>query len=289
MSASFNPDEPAITGQEMDTPCVSTEPWYSSFLSNVLQSVAGTLNVNHPTRPAFICETCSKTFKRISSLKMHRRLHSGQKEYVCPECHKQFFQKGNLEIHMLTHSAACPYQCTICSKTFNQKSNLKVHQQRRHSIKISPMTYSVRWSCSQCNSSFAKKTLLSKHERDTGHRQIIKRDASTGLDEMSFVVPAPSKILQQVQDRKAIPLVEVKFLEGEPKMCRVVQVRGGEMVVRPVKGDDLGDLTAGENVAMTVIAFIYQSLDENGRQVFVLQPPRKLAKAGTLADAADLD
>ena len=57
-----------------------------------------------------VCETCRKGFKSKSYLKIHGRIHSGEKPYNCDICDKKFARKGDLNTHQLTHSGLKIYQ-----------------------------------------------------------------------------------------------------------------------------------------------------------------------------------
>lgn len=52
----------------------------------------------------FLCNYCSRRFKRQEHLKRHfRSLHTCEKPYDCPHCHKKFSRLDNLNLHLKTH------------------------------------------------------------------------------------------------------------------------------------------------------------------------------------------
>lgn len=47
------------------------------------------------------CETCQKTFKKLSLLQRHMVVHTKEKQFSCPVCNKMFVQKASLSVHMM--------------------------------------------------------------------------------------------------------------------------------------------------------------------------------------------
>lgn len=57
------------------------------------------------SRTKHICKQCGKTFKRAHNLKIHGRLHNGDRPYGCPfpECEKEFRWKSSIVSHINWH------------------------------------------------------------------------------------------------------------------------------------------------------------------------------------------
>ncbi|KAF9421753.1 hypothetical protein HW555_002434 [Spodoptera exigua] len=111
----------------------------------------------------FECEQCHRVFQHRNSLLYHVLSHSG-KQHVCRECGKGFYTVGALKIHKRVHNGDRPYKCDICGRDFRQWSDLKYHKVSIHSDQKS-------FKCEFCGKDFARKYSLNVHRRiHTGER-----------------------------------------------------------------------------------------------------------------------
>ena len=66
------------------------------------------------------CKKCGKCFSVAGDLKIHERVHTGEKSHECKQCGKGFSQAGDLRKHERVHTGEKPYECKQCGKCFNQ-------------------------------------------------------------------------------------------------------------------------------------------------------------------------
>lgn len=102
-----------------------------------------------------LCDICGKGFGTSDKLKIHYRIHTGDKPFACKYCEKRFTKKDYLIMHERVHTGEKPYPCEFCGKCFNQAASLRIHV-RGH-------TGERPYICQFCNGGYISRGSLNLH------------------------------------------------------------------------------------------------------------------------------
>ncbi|XP_040908469.1 sal-like protein 3b [Toxotes jaculatrix] len=130
-SASPVPNSPPLSLNSDETKFLSgglLDSMQTSETSKLQQLVE---NIDKKITDPNQCVLCHRVLSCQSALKMHYRIHTGERPFKCKVCGRAFTTKGNLKTHIGVHRENPPVQvqhsCPICQKKFTNAVVLQQH------------------------------------------------------------------------------------------------------------------------------------------------------------------
>ncbi|XP_030036546.2 gastrula zinc finger protein XlCGF17.1 [Manduca sexta] len=102
------------------------------------------------------CSYCDYRASNAEQVKIHERLHTGERPYVCKECNAGFHRKSSYLQHVAIHLPEKTVQCDQCSARFKSVTLMRIHKSRHR-----PPQYSFK--CRVCDNSFARRRNVARH------------------------------------------------------------------------------------------------------------------------------
>lgn len=85
-----------------------------------------------PDRP-FSCDKCGRKFIRITHMRRHMRIHTGERPFLCHICGRRYARGDYLRAHIQAHRKERMHKCKVCGEVFLDLVRFSEHC-RSHSV-----------------------------------------------------------------------------------------------------------------------------------------------------------
>lgn len=119
------------------------------------------------------CAECGKTFAQPGELKLHERIHNGERPFKCTVCGKSYKTASLRTAHMDSHIEGKTFECQLCGKQLQTRTCYRNHI-KRHSEER-------KHECDVCSKKFYTKYNVKIHRQKV--HKLIDGDANVALEE----------------------------------------------------------------------------------------------------------
>ena len=116
-----------------------------------------------PQTNALCCSICNKTFKYAKYLKVHVRLHTGERPYACTLCPMKYVSSSSLRLHRLnTHKEEAQQEEAISSSyiSYSSSSSEESYSSQKEEQEV------ISYKCALCDLVFAHESDLLWHKNN---------------------------------------------------------------------------------------------------------------------------
>ncbi|XP_026769497.3 zinc finger protein 1035 [Pangasianodon hypophthalmus] len=193
--------------------------------SKLMQRIEG----HYSNKWKFQCEYCPRRFKTQTQLKLHTRLHTGEKPFGCACCDERFIRRDYLKRHLTKCSGkreGPKVLCDRCGGLFTQEA-LEIHQNNCIiTLKSTDCPVSVSsisspskvkaFSCVNCNDRFLLFSQLQQH--------ILTKHRSDGLQQSGILEYEQLSSNLHIKEEP----VDDNYSENLPNSCQIYDNNGHE-------------------------------------------------------------
>ncbi|XP_055307058.1 zinc finger protein 271-like, partial [Sitodiplosis mosellana] len=143
------------TGTEKDTtPCERSNDSAAANNDDNEEHMGDAVDIQ-PPQPVSSGKKRNGSSKRRNKRTIPRnQAAKNRKKHKCHVCNHLSSEKSNLKVHLRIHTGEKPFKCDVCSKSFTRKNHLKNHK-KTHGL----------FRCSKCNQGFENESVKIDHER----------------------------------------------------------------------------------------------------------------------------
>ncbi|XP_073703638.1 sal-like protein 3 [Garra rufa] len=200
------------------------------------------------------CVICHRVLSCQSALKMHYRIHTGERPFKCKICGRAFTTKGNLKTHFGVHRSKPPlrvqHSCPICQKKFTNAVVLQQHIRMHMGGQIPNTPQPESFQDMETDLSFDEKSLdtMSNYDDELIDEMDQAIEDETGLKEGN-VDPHKQHLYTEMSPSTSPPtsfISNIVALENEMKLTDSVRTTNS-ITLKPLENANGID---GENEDM---------------------------------------